>query len=305
LDPTKIEILVVDNASTDSTPRVVQSASEHLVIRYVRHTYNIGSDRNFVFCYHEARGEYLILLSDDDLLGVGAVSFALDLIERERPGVICLRAFGYDADPSSEWPAGGEGALSSLTPDEFLYRAGASITLISSCILRRTDFDPARYVGTNLVQVPMVMNALITGPSFVTQRYWLACKRNNSGGYDFFKVFSVNLSEVLIDFVGQTISSAALKRFKRKLLLQFFPQYIFKALRAGEPSSKIHVSMKTHYGSDLVYRLAYWPLFNLPIFVACVWAGTLAFYGRLLYGDGRRIGSFFLHSMRAIGKGPK
>jgi hypothetical protein len=151
----------------------------------------------------------------------------------------------------------------------------------------------------------MVMTALITGPNFVTQRYWLACKRNNSGGYDFFKVFSLNLSEVLIDFVGQTISFAALKRFKRKLLLQFFPQYIFKALRAGESSRDINASMKAHYGSDLVYRFAYWPLFNLPTFVACVWAGALAFFGRLLYGDGRRIGSFFLRCMRASREGPK
>src|SRR4029079_11196325 len=64
-----IEILVVDNASTDGTRDIVaDKARGDSRIRYVRQAQNVGITRNFTTCITEARGELVKFLCDDDLL---------------------------------------------------------------------------------------------------------------------------------------------------------------------------------------------------------------------------------------------
>lgn len=62
-----LEILVADNASTDETSRVVQGLADAR-IRYHRHPSNVGAAKNLSFCIDDARGEYVLLLMDDDLI---------------------------------------------------------------------------------------------------------------------------------------------------------------------------------------------------------------------------------------------
>lgn len=66
-DYDNLEILVSDNASTDATPRLVQDWGDRR-IRYHRHPENIGPDPNFNYCIGAARGEYFLLLMDDDMI---------------------------------------------------------------------------------------------------------------------------------------------------------------------------------------------------------------------------------------------
>ena len=65
-----VELLVSDNASGDETAAVVEAARPALGerMRVVRQTENIGSDANFVFCFTEARGRYVWIVGDDDIL---------------------------------------------------------------------------------------------------------------------------------------------------------------------------------------------------------------------------------------------
>ena len=72
-------MLVLDNASPDETPAVVAQAQAdfpHVPLRYVRRPENIGPDANFTDALTQARGKFLYLLSDDDVLLPGAVAEA-------------------------------------------------------------------------------------------------------------------------------------------------------------------------------------------------------------------------------------
>jgi glycosyltransferase involved in cell wall biosynthesis len=60
-----LEILVSDNASSDDTRGFVGSLADAR-IRYHRHAQNLGAAGNLNFCISDARGEYLLLLMDDD-----------------------------------------------------------------------------------------------------------------------------------------------------------------------------------------------------------------------------------------------
>jgi len=78
------EILVVDNASTDDTADVVR-AHEHPGLRYVRQAKNVGPFRNFQRGLTEARGDYLVLLCDDDRLDPDFVATCVAALPGDRP----------------------------------------------------------------------------------------------------------------------------------------------------------------------------------------------------------------------------
>ena len=90
-----IEVIVSDNASTDSTKAMMEKFCQESDIRYFCNSENLGMDRNFLNCLQKARGEYIHLLSDDDILLPGAVEKIMSLIEQEKPGYINLNSYTY------------------------------------------------------------------------------------------------------------------------------------------------------------------------------------------------------------------
>lgn len=73
--PFAIELVISDNASTDSTTAVVERhAAKGLPISYYRHDTNKGSTANYFSVYRRARGQFVMYLADDDLLLPEAVA---------------------------------------------------------------------------------------------------------------------------------------------------------------------------------------------------------------------------------------
>jgi hypothetical protein len=64
-----LEILISDNASTDATPQVcAQAAAADQRVRVLRHEANAGLTANFNAVLGAARGEYVMVVADDDWL---------------------------------------------------------------------------------------------------------------------------------------------------------------------------------------------------------------------------------------------
>ena len=74
-----LEIVVSDNGSTDHTEEVVESFGD-LRIRYVKREQNIGPVNNFNACLGDARGEFFLLLHDDDVLDPDFVEACMDAV---------------------------------------------------------------------------------------------------------------------------------------------------------------------------------------------------------------------------------
>jgi glycosyltransferase involved in cell wall biosynthesis len=62
-----IEIIVSDNCSDDDTESIVCEFSDSR-IRYFRQSHNIGANSNYNFCLEQAKGDYFLLLHDDDMI---------------------------------------------------------------------------------------------------------------------------------------------------------------------------------------------------------------------------------------------
>lgn len=78
-DYPNLEIVVCDNASTDGTQAYMESLADPRV-RYVRHAVNIGANPNYNACLDSARGEYFVLLHDDDLIAPNFVSACVEAL---------------------------------------------------------------------------------------------------------------------------------------------------------------------------------------------------------------------------------
>jgi len=78
-----LEVLVVDNASSDDTGNIVRGiAAGNARVHYVRHPANIGMARNFSACISLAKGEYVQILCADDALEPGCTAALADALTR-------------------------------------------------------------------------------------------------------------------------------------------------------------------------------------------------------------------------------
>ena len=74
----EIELLVCDNASTDHTSKVVQPYLDRSDFSYYRNEHNVGMLGNLRQTTHYAKGKYIWILGDDDLLMPNAIETILD-----------------------------------------------------------------------------------------------------------------------------------------------------------------------------------------------------------------------------------
>lgn len=95
----EVQVCVSDNASTDRTATVVAEMARKMGIDHRRNEANLGAARNFLKAVELARGEFVWLLGDDDLLRPDALSTVLGLLERNA-GVdyFFINASRVDAD---------------------------------------------------------------------------------------------------------------------------------------------------------------------------------------------------------------
>lgn len=86
----ELEVLVMDNASTDGTPELMKQWSKDPRVKYIRQKSNIGMIPNWRSgVYDFATGDWVIILSDDDeLIDDGYLSKAEALISQNKELVI-------------------------------------------------------------------------------------------------------------------------------------------------------------------------------------------------------------------------
>jgi glycosyltransferase involved in cell wall biosynthesis len=96
-----VEILVVDNASSDHTPEVVKPYLARSDFRCIRNPQNVGMLGNLAVTAQRARGEHVWILGDDDLTRPWAIERVLKVID-QHPGIgLIYLNYGYstEADP--------------------------------------------------------------------------------------------------------------------------------------------------------------------------------------------------------------
>ncbi len=162
-----VEMVVVDGASTDDTfERMTEFVARHPFVRYFREPHNSGIDQDFDKAVSYAQGEYVWLMTDDDLMIAGSLQRVLAVIDGRYELVIVnsevrnpdltqvLNPRLLDTATDLEF---GEGSSRSL----FVETARA-LTFIGSVVIRR-DLWLARqrsnYYGSLFVHVGVIFQS--------------------------------------------------------------------------------------------------------------------------------------------------
>jgi len=229
----RLEVLVVDNASSDGTPGVIEEAgrrSPHVPLRYLRNPENLGADGNFLRAIQMARGDFVYLLSDDDILLPGAVARLISLI-RDHPDFdgFSLNARTFIRDPAEDTPAW------FALPEDRTVRDGSEVFgLLQTSIgfMSILAFNRSRVaerlaaghyrdkVGTSFLQAFLFLDVLSAGKGVVIlARPLLAQRADNSPLDDYFRVFVTGINAVLTYAERAGYSGEVVRRIKSKNLV--------------------------------------------------------------------------------------
>ncbi len=141
---TNIEIVVVDNSSTDGTWDIVMSMSEQdHRIKAFRNEKNIGPVRNWRRCLDESKGEYAKILWSDDLIDVDFVKKCMELMDDETAFVYSAARIFRDC-PNKGKVLYSRGKTEYIATDEFINLAlyTNEVPVSPGCALfRKKDID--------------------------------------------------------------------------------------------------------------------------------------------------------------------
>jgi glycosyltransferase involved in cell wall biosynthesis len=93
-----VEILVIDNGSTDETFQVVNNFVESYprFVRLIMNEQNIGLDRNIDKVVENSKGQYVKLLGDDDVVSQDFVKSTLETIKGQQFDVLLNNFLPFD-----------------------------------------------------------------------------------------------------------------------------------------------------------------------------------------------------------------
>lgn len=277
-----VELIISDNASSDETPVLINEYRRRgLPLRYIRNETNLGADGNILQCFEQARGKYVWIIGDDDILLEGCIKQLMFHLAIDEYDLLYLAPYGFDNSPIIDFkpdPLGRE-VITINNADLFVKKIGTMFSLISCNIVNKERLlqighQPfVKYIGTNLIQLSWTYPLLtrFSKGLYVFHRF-LAIRNGTSGEYSVARVFGVNLKGITDELLSENPRLA--KLIYRSAITGFFPFAILKVRQQKHGNFAIedfHASLRVVYGYDYQYWLYVYPVAQLPLRCASAW----------------------------------
>lgn len=302
----RAELVVSDNASTDETPELMARFEQlGLPLRSLRNPQNIGADANFLQCLEQARGKYVWVLGDDDLLTPGAVGQLLSLLKQaETPDhmgrpqdfdLVYLSSFGFSGQYTTPSVNQVKDRLRRFAEvvhsgPYFLEKVNALVGLISAVIVNKErllalphpPIDSLR--DTNLIQAGWIFPLLHRRCRvlYVWQRL-LAYRSFNSHGWGVCEVFGLRLHRIAAEYFRH---EPALASALRNGTLRYWLSDKIFLIRTGEENAGMHAEdvtrlLEPEFRGNWRYWVFCWTMARLPLGVARALRPLLTLVNRL------------------------
>lgn len=227
----QVEILICDNFSQDDTQEVVRAFEANgLPMTYVRHSENLGMDRNILECFKRASTEYVWIFGDDDVLLEGALATLIPFLEQTRFAHIFVAGYSFrDKFKRKKILFQNIGPTRLTDSADMLRTANTLLMFISRNIINKRavyslDSNAAfeDYIGSIINQLGLIFAALrVNWPCLIIAKQIVAAQMANSGGYGSCTVFGENLMTIVTrEFPKQP---AIHRLFANAVLEQHFP----------------------------------------------------------------------------------
>ncbi len=272
----RVEVIVSDNASPDDTEAVVRGFVAHgLELRYLRNEVNVGADANFLQCLNQARGKYVWVMGDDDLMAPKAIEQLLTLMERDEYDLVYLSSVGFSGEQRPTVLRDPFGRFAELITDGefFMEKVSSMITLVSANIVNKdrllsTPHPPIESLqNTMLLQLGWILPLVRTRCRilYVWERM-LFHRAFNSGGWGLCEVFGVRLNAIAYRYFATEPKLAA--NLMKGVLSMWLPDHIMQLRREilrsmdGEDFSR---KLAPLFAGNWRYWVFVYPTANLPL----------------------------------------
>jgi len=235
----QVEILVCSNASQDGTDDLMEGyCKKYEFIRYLKSDINRGIDANIHKCTEEARGEFVHLLSDDDILLPGAIDELLRKIEGYPETdffYFNVRSFHAPFRGESYCDPPFEVADDILFDDKnaFVEQIGVFATLVSAFVLRRSVWnsvpDKGSYIGTDIYLTYVLFQHIARSrSSMFLKKAGVAIRAEYTGNYRIFYAFAYQWGRLLLHVAPSWgYDRPCMKRIFRKTIIFDLPHRVY------------------------------------------------------------------------------
>jgi hypothetical protein len=245
--PADLELVVLDNASTDDTQAQLQQRIETgLPVRVVRNPVNIGMDANLAACFDTTDAKYLWQIGDDEVLHAGACNYVLDFVRRHDFGLLHIESVGFKKGQQPEQFARcipKKVHVCELNSAQMFRRANIYLTFISANVINRhailavePNFDPRAEMTTFFPQLAWIYAVLRGVPRhFHVRTPLFGALGGNTSGYRLVEVFGVNLLAITQRQLG-TVMPTARRIMANAVLTRLLPGELMSRARTVEGS---------------------------------------------------------------------
>jgi len=184
----KVEIVIVDGASSDNTEQVVETSRRRFpALRYFRQEKNMGVDRDFNRAVELASGEYCWLFPDDDLLKPGAIQTVLSESCRGYEAII-VNAEVRNSDFSSlieerRLRITNNRVYGSDQAEDFFADTASYLSFIGGVVIKRDSWmarERERYFGTLFIHVGVIFQQPFPGDILVIAEPLISIRYGNA-----------------------------------------------------------------------------------------------------------------------------
>jgi glycosyltransferase involved in cell wall biosynthesis len=184
----EVELLVLDGASTDDTETILRAYQKKCPnLKYIRRDSNQGVDRDYSTAVELASGDYCWLMTDDDLLGPGALGAVLNAIHEDHSLVI-VNAEIRNADlsevlDSRRMAIQKDRTFAPSERDDFFKQAGSYLSFIGCVIIKRSiwlERDKEPYFGTLFIHVGVIFQSPLPGSAHVIAEPLITIRYGNA-----------------------------------------------------------------------------------------------------------------------------
>lgn len=211
-----LEVVVVDGASVDDTPGVVEAARASLPrLTYVRLEQKGGFDADYHKAVAAASGDYCWLLSDDDALEPGAIQAVLAALTRQ-PSLVVVNGAIFDADlrehiAPSQLPMGPDHAFKPAELERLFVEAANHLSFVGAVVIDRElwlERHPERYFGSMFGHVGVIFEAPLPGDAIVLTKPWLKIRAGSaSWTRRYFEIWMFLWPELIWSFTALSVEA--------------------------------------------------------------------------------------------------
>lgn len=268
-----VELIIADDASTDNTKDiVVDYINKYKYIRYIRHTDNVGLDKNLISAISNNESDYISLFSDDDIVLPGTINCISNLIDQHNPSIICSSHYAFEGDDylikrRIFFPE--KNIIFNNGLEFFLYAGLGFLPSLTIKTQYAKEFINSIRIGKWSAHLDIASRIALSkkGPFIFLGTHPIAGRIPKMQSYDLMINGFINVNQLYHDLENEgLLNKETVNESEKALIKNDLPRYILNQLIMGD-YKRIYSQrelIKNGFGRHWQFYLFVYPLFFIP-----------------------------------------